>query len=133
MTIPMTALRDFPYAGKRLKKGQDFNARGQSDARLLKAIGHAREAAPAQVQPPVASGTYNTRMLTAAPARQVQTQPDPVDPPSVIKVDGEDVVLDGMDAEELHALAAKLDVKVHYRSGADKVRAALVASQEAAE
>jgi hypothetical protein len=33
--------------------------------------------------------------------------------------------LDGMNAEELHALAKKRGVVVHHRAGADKVRAAL--------
>lgn len=33
--------------------------------------------------------------------------------------------LDGMNAEELHALAKERGVTVHHRAGADKVRAAL--------
>lgn len=41
MSVPLQALRAFPYAGRRLKAGDQFEARGESDARLLCAIGHA--------------------------------------------------------------------------------------------
>lgn len=41
MSVPLQALRAFPYASRRLKPGDQFEARGESDARLLCAIGHA--------------------------------------------------------------------------------------------
>lgn len=41
MSVPLQALRGFPYAGRRLVAGEQFNARGESDARLLCAVGHA--------------------------------------------------------------------------------------------
>lgn len=46
MTIPMIALKPLKYAGARVAKGGKFEVRGQSDARLLAAIGHAKQAAP---------------------------------------------------------------------------------------
>jgi hypothetical protein len=59
MTIPMIALKPIAYAGKRIAKGGRFEARGNSDARLLQAIGHAEVA-------PAAAG--------AAPAPQSETK-----------------------------------------------------------
>ncbi len=41
MSVPLQALRSFPYAGRRLKAGDQFPAKGESDARVLVAIGHA--------------------------------------------------------------------------------------------
>jgi len=41
MSVPLRALRAFPYASRRLKAGDHFEATGESDARLLCAIGHA--------------------------------------------------------------------------------------------
>lgn len=53
-----------------------------------------------------------------------------MEPLHTIKVEEGDLVLDGMEAPELHALAKKLGVKVHHAAGAAKVRDALVASQK---
>lgn len=41
MSVPLQALRGFPYAGRRLAAGEKFEARGESDARVLCAVGHA--------------------------------------------------------------------------------------------
>lgn len=38
MSVPMIASKGFPYAGRRLKAGDSFNARGESDARTLEAV-----------------------------------------------------------------------------------------------
>lgn len=124
MAIPMKARRNFPYAGKRLKAGEEFQARGESDARVLAAIGHAERVT---VVAPVAAPTYSTRVMTAAPS--LPPVPMKLAAQYVIKVDGANVALDDMEAEPLHALAKRLGVKVHSLAGARKVRAALVASQ----
>ena len=106
MSIPLKARRDFAYAGKRIKRDQDFDARSKSDAKLLKAIGHAEDRVMSA--PP----TYNTRMMTAAtPA------------PAPARTSGDN--LDAMDAEALHALARSMDIYVHHRAGADRVRFAI--------
>lgn len=67
-----------------------------------------------------------------APADPPADPPPPPSPRSVL-VDGAMVPIDELDAETLHALAKKLEVKVHHASGAEKVRAALLESQAAAE
>jgi hypothetical protein len=128
MTVPMKARRSFPYAGKRLKAGDEFQARGESDARVLAAIGHAERVIAAPAAPPIAATGYSTRMMTAAPAA---TPPVPMRLAAqyVIKVDGGTVSLDDMEADELHALAKRLDVKVHHLAGARKVRQALLDAQ----
>ncbi len=41
MSVPLQALRGFVYAGRRLVAGEQFNARGESDARVLCAVKHA--------------------------------------------------------------------------------------------
>lgn len=54
MTITMIALKPLKYAGARVAKGGKFEVRGQSDARLLAAVGHAERAVPvAHVPAPV--------------------------------------------------------------------------------
>lgn len=42
MSVPMIASKGFTYAGRRLKAGDPFEARGESDARVLEAIQNAR-------------------------------------------------------------------------------------------
>jgi hypothetical protein len=63
--IALTALKAFPYAGKRLKAGQEFMARGVSDARVLIAIKNA-DFAPAMQHDP------EPEPLSAAPAVDVE-------------------------------------------------------------
>ncbi len=126
MTVPMKARRSFPYAGKRLKAGDQFQASGESDARVLAAIGHAERVTVVAPAAPVAPA-YSTRMMTAAPS--LPPVPMNLSAQYVIKVDGANVALDDMEAEPLHELAKRLGVKVHHLAGARKVRAALVASQ----
>lgn len=46
MTVHMKATKAFPYAGRRLAVGDEFDARGKQDARLLIAIGKAVEFTP---------------------------------------------------------------------------------------
>ena len=54
-------------------------------------------------------GTYETRMLTAA---------TPGD-------------LESLDVDALHAIAKRMDLKVHHKAGADKVRAAIKDARKA--
>lgn len=61
MKRDLIAVKSFPYAGKRLRAGAEFSA-GESDARLLVAIGHAK---------------YNTRVMTADVSYQTKViRPD---------------------------------------------------------
>lgn len=60
-------------------------------------------------------GTYLTRDMAAARPVVVAGSAVP----------NEDVDLDALDGEALHALARERSVKVHHKAGADKVRAAL--------
>lgn len=46
MKIEMVALKPFTYGGKRLKPGQRFEVKGQSDARLLRALDRAADFSP---------------------------------------------------------------------------------------
>lgn len=77
MSVPLQALRGFPYAGRRLVAGEQFNARGESDARLLCAVGHATrhiqvpEPLPQIAVAPVATKrgkSYRTEALVAQAA-----------------------------------------------------------------
>ena len=45
--IPMITTKKHRYAGKLLQAGDAFQARGKTQARLLKALGVARQAVPA--------------------------------------------------------------------------------------
>ncbi len=132
MTVSMKARRAFPYAGKRLKAGQEFQARGESDARVLSAIGHAeRVVAPVIVAPaprPPAGGTYRTRAIVAAPVQAVMRAEAPsaiAEPDAQAAPEGA-TDLEALDRDELHALAARRGVKVHHLAGAAKVRAAIL-------
>jgi len=127
MTVPMKALKAFPYAGRRLVRDQEFEARGRTDARVLAAIGHAVVRVPLASPPPPAAGTYNTRVMTAAAPAAAPA----ATPVAVIKVDGADVALDGMERGDLHALADRLGVKVHPLTGPAKLRQALLDAQSA--
>jgi hypothetical protein len=56
MSIPMISLVAHLYAGKRLKAGDKFECRGQSDARLMRALGRAIDYTPPppiEYKPPV--------------------------------------------------------------------------------
>jgi hypothetical protein len=68
--IPMICTKDLLYAGRRLKAGAAFDARGESDARVLVAIGKATRA-PAPVAAPV------TPAPTAVQPRAARGQPAP--------------------------------------------------------
>ncbi len=113
MSIPLKARRDFPYAGKRVKKGQDFDARSASDARLLKAIGHAEDPYDAPLPNWTLPAQYKTRVMTAEQPAQAQSIP------LVTKSEDD---LDAMDAEALHALASNMGVYIHHRAGAERAR-----------
>ncbi|MBI3150069.1 MAG: hypothetical protein HYZ17_16315 [Betaproteobacteria bacterium] len=116
----MKCLKSTTYAGKRLRPGDHFEARGESDARVLAAIRTAERCArPAPV--PTAD-TYQTRVMTAKPAGL---------PPVPMSLSRTVVSLDDMDAEALHALAKSRGVKVHHLAGARKVRQALLDAQKA--
>ena len=76
MTITMKACRPFTYAGRRLKVGAIFEARGQSDAKVLAAVGHAQF----HTEPPVVAvprQQYQTRVMTAAPMVPYETKAAP--------------------------------------------------------
>lgn len=84
--------------------------------------GREKEMAPryASILNKIGRVTYMTRDMAAvpfAPAPRVG-QPVPHDE------------LDGLEAEELHALAKQRGVKVHHKAGAEKVRDALRESAE---
>lgn len=51
--------------------------------------------------------------------------------PMVVQVGGQPVDLAGMDQEQLHALAVSMQIKLHPRTGAEKVRAAIMAANPA--
>lgn len=134
--IHMIALKPLTYAGKRFQKDDPFIVRGESDARVLAAIKSAVYSVqrPAPVAP-VIQQNYRTRaMVAAAPAMApalADSQPEVVAPKYVIKVDGEDVALDGKDADELRALCTQLGVSFHHLAGERKLRETLAKSQAA--
>ena len=77
MSVRLQALRSFPYASKRLKVGEQFNATGESDATLLCAIGHATRHVQVQtaITDPVPAAVstkrgkaYRTQALEAQPS-----------------------------------------------------------------
>jgi hypothetical protein len=123
MTIRMKALKAFPFAGRRLQAGQEFEARGQSEARVFAAIRCAEYVNAVAAAP--AGGTYNTRAMTAAAPAAVAAV--------IVQVDGADVDLAPMGVEALHTLAKRLNVKVHHLAGAAKVRAAILEAQGSAK
>lgn len=101
MSIPMKALKPFKYAGKRLCVGDEFNARGRSDARLLSAIRNAE---------------YCTAVIdTSAQSYQAPEQ----------KMQATLDALESMGVDELRELAEKRGVKVHRLAGAKKIREAI--------
>lgn len=82
MSVPLQALRGFPYAGRRLVAGEKFEARGESDARVLCAVGHATrhiqvlEPLP-ELAAPVATKRgkgYRTQALVAQAAADAATE-----------------------------------------------------------
>lgn len=74
--IPMICTKALPYAGRRLNPGDAFNARGESDARLLAAIGKAvRAPTPIPVAPPVVPSTLTPSVPPIA-------APEPVSEPA---------------------------------------------------
>lgn len=42
--MKLIALQEFPYAGKALKPGDEFDSASNEDARILKGVGKARDA-----------------------------------------------------------------------------------------
>lgn len=68
-------------------------------------------------------GTYETRDMARQP---MIVKPMVAAPVAQVAGDG----LDGMDKEQLHALAKERGIKVHHLAGADKVRASLRGDQE---
>lgn len=73
-------------------------------------------------------GTYETRDMARQPTIVKPMVAAPVASLVHEPVSGDN--LDGMDKEQLHALAKERGVKVHALAGADKVRAALRGHQE---
>lgn len=69
MTIRMKSLRAFPYAGRRLQAGEEFDARGESDKRVLVAIKAATVAprAAPPIEPPAVAPRARVRRTVEAP------------------------------------------------------------------
>lgn len=78
MTVRLKSLKPLVYAGHRILAGQEFDARGESDAKVLTAIRSAvrvtetdKQNKPlarvyiADAATKIVASTYNTRMLTA--------------------------------------------------------------------
>ena len=65
----MISLQDHLYGGKRLKSGDKFEVRGQSDARLLKALGRAIDYTPppepVYEKPKIYTRAYSTAAVVA--------------------------------------------------------------------
>lgn len=82
--IPMICTKALPYAGRRLKPGDAFNARGESDARLLAAIGKAVRApapTPIPAAPPVVPRAFTPPApVVAAPEPAGDPAPTPAAP-----------------------------------------------------
>jgi hypothetical protein len=70
-------------------------------------------------------GTYQTRDMAAQPMVTRPMVAQVATPPAVEAAPLADDGLEGLDKEQLHALAKERGVKVHHMAGADKVRAAL--------
>jgi hypothetical protein len=72
-------------------------------------------------------GTYQTRDMARQPVvtKPMQAAPDIELEPAAEALIAEDDGLDGLDKDQLHALAKDRGVRVHHLAGADKVRAAL--------
>lgn len=77
MSVQMKALKAFPYAGERLQAGQEFAARGESDARVLEAVKFATRHVQVQtaITDPVPGAVttkrgkaYRTQVLEAQPS-----------------------------------------------------------------
>ena len=87
MMIRMLALQAFPYAGRRLIAGQRFDARGESDARLLEALKRAmRDPAAAWETPPVDVVTNRAVITTAdlEPRGEIAQQAEPLQNPDIV-------------------------------------------------
>ena len=87
--IPMICTKDLLYAGRRLKPGAAFNARGESDARVLEAIGKAKRA---PVVVPVAAPATPTPTAVQPRVSRGHTPPHPWPPLSAPVVDQVDTV-----------------------------------------
>ncbi len=76
MTVQMITLKAHVYANKRLTAGERFEATGQSDARLLTALGRATLApadVPREALPPAKP---EERKLAAKPPAEAKPTPD---------------------------------------------------------
>lgn len=82
--IPMISLQAHLYAGKRLKPGDKFDARGESDARLMRALGRAIDytAPPEPVHVPARKYTPPSDTYLIATASAVEPLPGSIAEPS---------------------------------------------------
>jgi hypothetical protein len=71
MTIRMKSLKSHVYAGRRLKAGQEFNARSENDKRVLAAIKTAVAVAAPVLAPPVPA----PRAVSAGRGRAMKAEP----------------------------------------------------------
>lgn len=92
MFVQMIALKSQVYAGRPLKAGDPFLARGETDARILIAIGKAKrtvfESAPVALSGLAVSSVYIDDCLREIPseAAALNVDPDPVPTPEPLTV-----------------------------------------------
>ena len=99
----MKALRAFPYARRDISKDQEFEADNALDAHVLETVGHAAK-----------RQSYQTRVMVADTREYIEDKTQPT--------------LESMTADDLRALAARRGIKVHHRTGPEKLRQILKAS-----
>lgn len=82
MKVSMIASKDMVYAGRRIRAGTGFETTGESDARVLEAIGHAKRRPPeppkaAVVVPQVEVTSRRTwhRTVEASPVSETLAKP----------------------------------------------------------
>lgn len=87
MTIRMLALQAFPYAGRRLIAGQRFDARGESDARLLEALKRAMRDSAAAWETAPAPVVTNRAVITTIELEhrsEIAQQAEPLQNPDIV-------------------------------------------------
>lgn len=87
MTIRMLALQAFPYAGRRLIAGQRFDARGESDARLLEALKRAMRDPAAAWETAPAPVVTNRAVITTIELEhrgEIAQQAEPLQNPEIV-------------------------------------------------
>lgn len=104
MTITMIALKPLKYAGARVAKGGKFEVRGQSDARLLAAIGHAKRAVPVAHVPVPAKPLPAASLKKTVVASVAEVIAEAIVPPESMPAAGD--VVEANHEEQVEAAAA---------------------------